>query len=207
MHLAFTRLFANENPESLGHVDLADNNGFGLPAGEYLIHDLFPLTSEVASQLYFTVEHVASGDILLTARMTMEPQHLSISPEHLQSVQATEAMEMLRQVLMQPDVQSNLSARLQRVWQLHMAVALDRAGPDRAQLREAMIDELALQFPGTERSQLASMLTAVEDQLTQPELNQTATTTPAQDSPEEAPKRPKSKSSTKSKSSKSSKKS
>lgn len=184
MHLAFTRIFANENPETLGHVELADSNGFGLPAGEYKIHDLYPLDSEDVSQLFFTVEHIDTGDILLTARMTMEPQQLSISPEHLQSVQATETMEMLKQVLVQPEVQINLSARLQRVWQLHMAVALDRAGSDREQLREAMIDELEKQFPGTERAQLASMLTAVEEQLSQPELQQSAETISAPVSPE-----------------------
>ena len=165
MHLSFTRLFSDQETETLGHVELEDDNTFGLPAGNYLIHDLYPISPEHGSDLFFTVERVDTGEVLLTARLRTDPQQLNISPEHLQSARANDAMALLTAVLSDANVQNHLSERLMAVSQFHLAVTLDRTGLDRNQMRETMLKELEKEFPGSDRSQIEALLDNIEAKL------------------------------------------
>lgn len=165
MHLAFARLFADQGAESLGQVELEADNAFGMPGGHYLIHDLYPLTPEHGSDLFFTVENADNNEMLLTARLRIDSQELRISAEHLQSSQANQAMEMLRAALAEPDVQNHLSDRLMQVTQMHLALTLDRIGPDRSSLRATMLEELEKQFPGSDRGEIEALLDTIEERL------------------------------------------
>lgn len=165
MHLAFTRLFSDKDAEPLGHVELEGDNAFGLASGEYLIHDLYPITPEHGSDLFFTVENAEKREIMLTARLSIEPQELRMSAEHLQSPQAPEAMQMLQAVLAQPDVQSHLSERLMQVTQMHLAITLERVGSGKGDLRQTMLEELEKQFPNSERGELEALLDTIEERL------------------------------------------
>lgn len=95
-HLPFDQFFGDEAlaPSYIKRARLRKHNRFDLPAGEYILHDLYATEPTRLAQLYFIVEHVSSGTPLLTASFQLDgdPPELVVSPRHLQSELAPEAL-------------------------------------------------------------------------------------------------------------------
>lgn len=147
MHLAFDRLFDTGSP-GLRRKRLKKDNAYGLPAGDYRIHDLFPVRSDQGPDLYFTVERVKTGEILATARLDTEAkqQTLRLSPQHLQSVEVGEALELLMAVLNEPDTIEELQNRAVRVMELYAHQTEKAAAEQGRLLSQATVENLAQQL-------------------------------------------------------------
>lgn len=142
MHLAYAYLFPEKAGQPyLKRKRLKANNAFDLPAGEYLIYDLYPMSPLEGPDLYFMVERVKTSEILLTARFAYpedEDPELSISRFHLQSPQAAEALALLHDVIDTPEMGDLLEARAFEV----MAQTMQQMSEQLAEDPEAVDDFL-----------------------------------------------------------------
>lgn len=115
MYIPFCHLLpeASEQPW-LKRARLKKGNAWGLEAGDYLVYDLYPASPEVEPVMYFNVEQAKTGRLMLTAHCEpgQQPWPLKISTRHLQSPQAPEVLEWLRELLLKPEVESALLDRM-----------------------------------------------------------------------------------------------
>lgn len=120
MHLPFASFFPEPESESLRRKRLNKKNPYGLPAGDYLIHDLYPQDPTSGSHLFLNVERVKTRELILIARFDLHQRDIYLSPRHLQSPDAPAAFELLREMV-DSDTQmaENLSERMAIIFRYH----------------------------------------------------------------------------------------
>lgn len=131
-YLPFDQFFGDEtiDPSYIKQARLRKNNRFGLPAGDYILHDLYATDPSDLPLLYFIVEHAPSGLPLLTAHFNLDgdPPELTVSPRHLQSDLAPEALDWAMSVIDTEQTYALVMARYEKLM-LHFAQRLHDSMP------------------------------------------------------------------------------
>lgn len=101
MYIPFEHLVPQDHDrrKALLRKRLTKKNPYGLAAGDYLFHDLYPSNPLVGQDMYFTVERVRGQELLLTARLALRKSELILSPKHLQSPEAPQVLTWLKELL------------------------------------------------------------------------------------------------------------
>lgn len=147
MRLSYASLF----PDKVKHPwckrkRLTAKNAYQLPAGDYCLYDLYPLSGIAEPDIYLTVEGRKEERLEATLRCLLygDKAVVSLSPEHLQSVQAPEICQMVNDLLNEDSaLRKRLTRRKAEVQAACQTVASASDVPESNWLSETAIRKLA----------------------------------------------------------------
>lgn len=125
---------------------LTAKNTYHLPAGDYCIYDLYPLSGIAEPDIFFTVEGRKDQRLEATLRCLLygDKAVVTLSPEHLQSSQAPAVCLMVQDILNQDNaLRKRLAARKNEVQAACQTVATSSDIPESSWLSETAIRRLA----------------------------------------------------------------
>jgi hypothetical protein len=147
MHQPFQYVFPNHRRDVwFRRKRLKKDNPYGLPAGDYVLVDLYPTTPEDPSLIYVIVRHMKSGTPVATIALEFSPSGLqmTISREHLQSPATHAGFDLLHDTLTrEPGLQNYLWEQLQEVGWMHEQLQKHPELPQSSLLSEMTIRTLA----------------------------------------------------------------
>ncbi|PIQ29178.1 hypothetical protein COW36_17680 [bacterium (Candidatus Blackallbacteria) CG17_big_fil_post_rev_8_21_14_2_50_48_46] len=147
MHQPFQRIFPDHSREAwCRRRRLKKNNAYSLPAGDYLIFDLYPSALDDPSVIYLLIQHARSQTHLATLELSFNAEnvHLRLSHEHLQSPAAPQTFELVKDTLSQESaLQEELWERMQEVGWMHRELLQQPAASESSLLSEMTIQSLA----------------------------------------------------------------
>lgn len=156
MRLSYASLFPHKVKQPYcKRKRLGKDNEFGLPAGDYCLYDLYPLSGVAEPDIYFTLEFRKDPALTATLRCLLyrDKAEVLLSNEHLQSQQAPALCRMVQELLNEDSaLRALLRARKQEVQLACQSVAIAADVPETSLLSETAIRKLA----GTLEQVLAS---------------------------------------------------
>ncbi|MEZ0371436.1 MAG: hypothetical protein ACAI44_20250 [Candidatus Sericytochromatia bacterium] len=160
MRLSYASLFPHKVKNSYcKRKRLGKDNPYSLPAGDYCLYDLYPLSGVAEPDIYFTLEYRKDPNLTATLRCLLyrDKAEVMLSPEHLQSQQSPDLCRMVQDMLNEDaSLRAMLRKRKQEVQLACQSVALAADMPETSLLSETAIRKLA----GTLEQVLASTETA-----------------------------------------------
>lgn len=164
MRLSYASLFPQKAKNTYcKRKRLSKDNAFGLPAGDYCLFDLYPLSGVAEPDIYFTLEFRKDPDLTATLRCLFyrDKAEVLLSHEHLQSPQAPALQRMVQDWLNEDAaLRALLRARKQEVQLACQTVAVSADVPETSLLTETAVRKLA----GTLERVLASSDPAEHEQ-------------------------------------------
>lgn len=147
MRLSYASLF----PEKAKHAwckrkRLPQQNSYDLPAGDYCLYDLYPLSGVAEPDIYFVVEFRKQQrqDATLRCLLYGDKAEVTLSPEHLQSPEAPQVCQMVQDLLVaDAPLRKSLLRRKQEVQQACQTIASVQDAPESSLLSETAIRKLA----------------------------------------------------------------
>ncbi len=147
MRLSYSSLF----PEQVKHAwckrkRLADKNAYDLPAGDYCIYDLYPLSGVSEPDIFFTVESRKNQSQQATLKCLLygDKAEVSLSAEHLQSVEAPQLCQMVSDLIASDAaLRKMLNKRKQEVQMACQTISSTQNKPETYLLSETTIRKLA----------------------------------------------------------------
>lgn len=156
MRLSYASLFPKKAKQPYcKRKRLSKDNPYGLPAGDYCIYDLYPLSGVAEPDIYFTLEFRKDAELTATLRCLLyrDKAEVLLSPEHLQSGQSPALCRMVQDLLNEDAALRNLlRTRKQEVQLACQSVAVATDVPETSLLSETAVRKLA----GTLEQVLAS---------------------------------------------------
>lgn len=147
MRLSYSSLF----PEQVKHAwckrkRLAEKNIYDLPAGDYCLYDLYPLSGVSDPEIYLTIESRKHQKQQATLKCLLygDKAEISLSAEHLQSHEAPQLCRMAQDILASDAaLRKLLSKRKQEVQMACQTISTTQNKPETYLLSETTIRKLA----------------------------------------------------------------
>lgn len=166
MRLSYASLFPHKVKQPYcKRKRLGKDNAYALPAGDYCLYDLYPLSGVAEPDIYFTLEFRKDPALTATLRCLLyrDKAEVLLSHEHLQSAQAPALCRMVQDLLQEDaPLRATLRARKQEVQLACQSVSLATDVPETSLLSETAIRKLAgtleLVLSSTESTEHAQVL-------------------------------------------------
>ena len=147
MRLSYATLFPHKAKHPwCKRKRLAKDNPYGLPAGDFCIYDLYPLSGVAKPDIFFTLEFRKDLNLTATLRCLLyrDKAEIMLSQEHLQSPQAPDICRMVQDLLNEEAaLRALLRARKQEVQLACQTVAISADMPETSLLSETAVRKLA----------------------------------------------------------------
>lgn len=147
MRLSYASLFPEKVKQAwCKRKRLNKQNDYGLPAGDYCLYDLYPLSGIAEPDIYFVIEFRKTQELSATLRCLLykDKAEVLISPEHLQSPQAPALCQLTQDMLNEDAPLRRLLHQRKREVQIAcQAVAQAAETPESQLLSETAIRKLA----------------------------------------------------------------
>lgn len=147
MRLSYATLFPDQAKQPYcKRKRLNKDNHYALPAGDYCLYDLYPLSGVAEPDIYFSVEYRKDPSLTATLRCLMyrDKAEVMLSHEHLQVPQSPALLQMTQAILDEdPALRSLLKKRKQEVQLACQSIASASNVPETSLLAETAIRKLA----------------------------------------------------------------
>lgn len=171
MRLSYASLFPEKVKQAwFKRKRLNQSNPYDLPAGDYCLYDLYPLSAIAEPEIFITVEYRKDKSQNATLRCWLynDKSSVQLSNEHLQSQNAPALCKMVEDLINQePSLRKRLSKRKQEVQAACQTIAMSTDVPESSVLAETairkltgMLEKVMLSVEPTEREVLLDQLLA-----------------------------------------------
>lgn len=147
MRLSYTSLFPEKSKQPyFKRKRLGKDNPYALPAGDYCLYDLYPLSGVAKPDIYFSLEFRKDPSLTATLRCLLyrDKAEVLLSHEHLQSPQAPALCKMVQDLLDEDSgLRTLLRTRKQEVQLACQSVAIASDVPETNLLSETAVRKLA----------------------------------------------------------------
>jgi len=147
MRLSYASLFPDQVKQIwCKRKRLPRQNAYQLPAGDYCIYDLYPLSGIAEPDIFFTVESRKDQALTATLRCLLygDKAEVMLSPEHLQTAYSPSICQLVQDLLNQDaPLRRLLMQRKQEVQAACQTISLASDSPESSLLSETAIRKLA----------------------------------------------------------------
>ena len=147
MRLSYASLFPEQAKQAYcKRKRINKDNIYALPAGDYCLYDLYPLSGVAEPDIYFSVEFRKDSSLTATLRCLMyrDKAEVMLSHEHLQVQQSPALLQMTQDILDEDAALRNLlKKRKQEVQLACQSIASATNIPETSLLAETAIRKLA----------------------------------------------------------------